>query len=325
MADDTSPVALVTGAGTGIGRATALRLAQDGYAVALAGRRSAPLEAVADEVGSCGAAATVVAGDVSTAEGAEQAVSTTLAARRRLDVLVCNHGVGDSEPVGDDTPEGWERTMRINLTGPFLLARAALPHLLEQRGSVVTVASTNGWLAGPGWASYCTSKAGLISSPGAWPTTTAREAYAPTASARAGCERRWANTTWQRSAKCGMSRQRTPTGYAAVIRRCAARLHLRRSPRSSPSSHPLAPPTYRAQSYRSMGAPARWTAPRRRSTGHRSTYALCCATSDRTNPGRCKPMICPAARSRGLSVWMSREAVHLVVLPVVGAGVEGRG
>ena len=162
MADDTSPVALVTGAGTGIGRATALRLAQDGYAVALAGRRSAPLEAVADEVGSCGAAATVVAGDVSTAEGAEQAVSTTLAARRRLDVLVCNHGVGDSEPVGDDTPEGWERTMRINLTGPFLLARAALPHLLEQRGSVVTVASTNGWLAGPGWASYCTSKAGLI-------------------------------------------------------------------------------------------------------------------------------------------------------------------
>ena len=162
MADDASPVALVTGAGTGIGRATALRLAQDGYALTLAGRRSAPLEAVADEVASCGAAATVVAGDVSTAEGAMQAVSATLAAHRRLDVLVCNHGVGDSEPVGDDTPEGWERTMRINLTGPFLIARAALPHLLEQRGSVVTVASTNGWLAGPGWASYCTSKAGLI-------------------------------------------------------------------------------------------------------------------------------------------------------------------
>lgn len=52
--------------------------------------------------------------------------------------------------------------MRINLTGPFLLARAALPHLLQRQGSVVTVASTNGWLAGPGWASYCTSKAGLI-------------------------------------------------------------------------------------------------------------------------------------------------------------------
>jgi meso-butanediol dehydrogenase/(S,S)-butanediol dehydrogenase/diacetyl reductase len=162
MTDDTSPVALVTGAGTGIGRATAVRFAEEGYAVALAGRRSAPLEAVAAEVRSCGAAATAIAGDLSTPEGADQAISATLAAHRRLDVLVCNHGVGDSEPVGDETPEGWERTMRINLTGPFLLARAALPHLLEQQGSVVTVASTNGWLAGPGWASYCTSKAGLI-------------------------------------------------------------------------------------------------------------------------------------------------------------------
>jgi meso-butanediol dehydrogenase/(S,S)-butanediol dehydrogenase/diacetyl reductase len=162
MTDDTSPVALVTGAGTGIGRATALRFAQEGYALALAGRRSAPLEAVADEVRSYGAAATAIAGDLSTPEGAEQAITATLAAHRRLDVLVCNHGVGDSQPVGDETPEGWERTMRINLTGPFLLARAALPHLLEQQGSVVTVASTNGWLAGPGWASYCTSKAGLI-------------------------------------------------------------------------------------------------------------------------------------------------------------------
>jgi meso-butanediol dehydrogenase/(S,S)-butanediol dehydrogenase/diacetyl reductase len=162
MTDDVSPVALVTGAGTGIGRATALRFAQEGYALALAGRRSAPLEAVAGEVRSCGASVTVIAGDLSTPEGAEQAISATLAAHRRLDVLVCNHGVGDSEPVGDETLEGWERTMRINLTGPFLLARAALPHLLEQQGSVVTVASTNGWLAGPGWASYCTSKAGLI-------------------------------------------------------------------------------------------------------------------------------------------------------------------
>lgn len=162
MTDRVPPVALVTGAGTGIGRAAAIRLAQDGHAVALAGRRRAPLEAVSDEVGAHGGVATTVAGDVSTPTGAEDAVSVALAAYGRLDVLVCNHGVGDSQPVGDETPEDWERTMRINLTGPFLLARAALPHLLQQQGSVVTVASTNGWLAGPGWASYCTSKAGLI-------------------------------------------------------------------------------------------------------------------------------------------------------------------
>ncbi len=162
MTDDALPVALVTGAGTGIGRAAALRLAREGHALALAGRRLDPLEAVADEVRSCGVAAVVIPGDVSTADGADSAVRQTLAAHRRLDVLVCSHGVGDSAPVGDETPDGWERTMQINLTGPFLLARAALPHLLERQGSVVTVASTNGWLAGPGWASYCTSKAGLI-------------------------------------------------------------------------------------------------------------------------------------------------------------------
>ena len=162
MTDGSLPVALVTGAGTGIGRATAIRLAQDGHVLALAGRRSAPLEEVAQEIRAGGGTATPVSADVSTPGGAERVVGDTLAAHGRLDVLVCNHGVGDSLPVGDDTPEGWERTMRINLTGPFLLARAALPHLLEQHGSVVTVSSTNGWLAGPGWASYCTSKAGLI-------------------------------------------------------------------------------------------------------------------------------------------------------------------
>ena len=162
MNDAAPPVALVTGAGTGIGRATTLRLAQEGHAVVLAGRRPEPLEEVAREIRANGGTATPVPADVSTPEGAEAAVGGAVAAHGRLDVLVCNHGVGDSAPFGDDTPEGWERTMRINLTGPFLLARAALPHLLEQRGSVVTVSSTNAWLAGPGWASYCTSKAGLM-------------------------------------------------------------------------------------------------------------------------------------------------------------------
>ena len=159
MSDGEGKVALVTGAGTGIGRATAVRLAREGYAVALAGRRAEPLEEVAAEIGRGRAFA--VPGDVATVAGADDAVGRTVAAHGRVDVLVCNHGVGDSLPAGEDSPEGWDRTLRINLTGPFLLARAALPHLLEQRGAVVTVSSTNAWLAGPGWASYCTSKAGL--------------------------------------------------------------------------------------------------------------------------------------------------------------------
>jgi NAD(P)-dependent dehydrogenase (short-subunit alcohol dehydrogenase family) len=161
MHDRARPVALVTGAGTGIGRATTRRLAEDGHHVVLAGRRRGPLEETAELIGA-GVEAVLVPGDVATPAGAEQAVDQALKHFGRLDVLVCNHGVGASLPVGEDTPAGWEETIRINLTGPFLLARAALPHLIERQGSVVTVASTSGWLAGPGWASYCSSKAGLI-------------------------------------------------------------------------------------------------------------------------------------------------------------------
>jgi meso-butanediol dehydrogenase / (S,S)-butanediol dehydrogenase / diacetyl reductase len=162
MTKELPQVALITGAGTGIGRATALRLAEEGYAVVLVGRRSQPLAEVAQAVEQAGGSASWISADVSIPEDAQRAADAATDAFGGLDVVVCNHGVGASAPVGQDTPEGWDRTLRINLTGAFLLTRAALPGLLARRGSVVTVSSTNGWLAGPGWASYCTSKAGLI-------------------------------------------------------------------------------------------------------------------------------------------------------------------
>lgn len=154
--------ALVSGAGTGIGRASAIRLARDGYGVTLVGRRPGPLFDAAAEIAAGGGRAVPVPADVATVDGSEKAVNGALGAFGRLDALVCNHGVGASTAVGDETLEGWESTMRINLTGPFLLARAALPHLIETRGAIVNISSTSGWFAGPGWASYCTSKAGLI-------------------------------------------------------------------------------------------------------------------------------------------------------------------
>ncbi|HYX84532.1 MAG TPA: SDR family oxidoreductase [Gaiellales bacterium] len=155
----TQRVVLVTGGGTGIGAAVARRFARDGFAVGLAGRRREPLEAVAGSLP--GAAVRVIAADVSVPDGADVVVASVVSAFGGLDVLVCNHGVGESAAVGDDSPDGWDATMRINLTGPFLLARAALPHLIERRGAIVNVSSTNAWQAGPGWASYCASKAGL--------------------------------------------------------------------------------------------------------------------------------------------------------------------
>ena len=70
--------------------------------------------------------------------------------------------MGDAAPVLEETLEGWERVLRTNLTGAFLVARAALPALIERQECIVNISSMNGILAGPGWAAYCTSKAGLI-------------------------------------------------------------------------------------------------------------------------------------------------------------------
>ncbi|HMS60942.1 MAG TPA: SDR family NAD(P)-dependent oxidoreductase [Solirubrobacteraceae bacterium] len=150
--------AIVTGAGSGIGRACARRLAADGYGVVLSGRRSGPLEALAHELPH----AVVESGDVAEPAYAEALASAARTAFGGIDAVVLNAGIGDSAAVADDTPEGWDRTIRTNLTGSFLVARAALPGLRERRGALVGVASVNALRAGPGWASYCSSKAGLV-------------------------------------------------------------------------------------------------------------------------------------------------------------------
>lgn len=154
--------ALVSGAGTGIGRAIALRLVEDGYSVALVGRRSAPIDSVTEEITASGGQAVAVSADVGTPEGASCAVSATVDAFGAVDTLVCNQGVGTGGAIADVSVEDWDETLRINLTGSFLLARAALPHLIERRGTIVNVGSVAGRFAGPGWGPYCTSKAGVI-------------------------------------------------------------------------------------------------------------------------------------------------------------------
>lgn len=150
--------AIVTGAGTGIGAACALRLGSEGYGVVLSGRRRKPLE----KVGARLAHAVIVPGDVGDPDHGTALAEAARTAFGGLDAVVLNAGIGDSAPAGDETPEGWERTIRTNLTGAFLVARAALPLLVERGGSIVGVASVNALRAGPGWASYCSSKAGLV-------------------------------------------------------------------------------------------------------------------------------------------------------------------
>jgi NAD(P)-dependent dehydrogenase (short-subunit alcohol dehydrogenase family) len=154
--------AVVTGAATGIGRATAQALARDGYAVALVGRRAEPLEQLAAELRDSGRHAIAAPADVTSSEEAAAAIGAAVEHFGGIDVLVNNAGVGDSAPLLDESLERWEETLRINLTGAFLATQLALPQLIERRGNVVNVATVNGVLAGPGWTSYCVSKAGLI-------------------------------------------------------------------------------------------------------------------------------------------------------------------
>jgi meso-butanediol dehydrogenase / (S,S)-butanediol dehydrogenase / diacetyl reductase len=150
--------AIVTGGGTGIGAAIAQRLAGDGHAVAVMGRRPEPLDEVVSGLGE----GLALVGDVARAEDCARAVEEAVEAFGVLDVLVNNAGIGNLATGLDETPEQWDQVIAVNLSGAFYMAQAALPHLLERRGSIVNISSTSGYLAGPGWTSYCASKAGLI-------------------------------------------------------------------------------------------------------------------------------------------------------------------
>ena len=151
-----SRVALVTGGGTGIGAATARRLAADGYAVAVTGRRAAPIEAVAAEIDGL-----AVVSDTGAAPDADSAVAETVARFGGLDALVVNAGIGGEGSLLDLDQDLFEQVFATNVTGAFLVARAAIPHLLERRGAIVTIASVAGLRAAPSSLAYCSSKAAL--------------------------------------------------------------------------------------------------------------------------------------------------------------------
>ncbi|GAA3773217.1 SDR family oxidoreductase [Streptomyces coacervatus] len=150
-------VVVVTGGGTGIGAATTRLLRADGHHVVIGGRRPEPLQQIAEETGALPHPA-----DLTDAAAVRELVEATVSRYGRLDGLVLNAGVGRGGAVGELSDETWELVMRTNLTGPFLLLRAALPHLLKTRGSVVAVASVSALRNGPGNAAYATSKAALL-------------------------------------------------------------------------------------------------------------------------------------------------------------------
>jgi NAD(P)-dependent dehydrogenase (short-subunit alcohol dehydrogenase family) len=154
-------VALVTGAAQGIGRRTARVLAERGYLVALNDLRS-PDEALRDVQGA-GAEGVMVVGDVSNEAAATGMVGALLNRYRRIDVLVNNAGVSLIRPAEDTPLVEWERVIRVNLTGPFLLCREVGRAMLDEgAGSIVNVASVAGLLGVADRVAYNSSKHGLI-------------------------------------------------------------------------------------------------------------------------------------------------------------------
>jgi NAD(P)-dependent dehydrogenase (short-subunit alcohol dehydrogenase family) len=157
-------VAAVTGAGTGIGREIALRMAADGADVVLAGRSTGPMDEVAEVIRSQGRQALVVPLDLRDAASIEAAARAAEAEFGRVDVLVNNSGVGGvSKPLWEIDAEEWEDTFRVNVTGTFLCCKAFLPGMIARRsGSVVIVGSVTGKRPLVNRTPYAASKTALI-------------------------------------------------------------------------------------------------------------------------------------------------------------------
>lgn len=159
-------VALITGAGEGIGRATALLFAQEGAKVAALGRTEEDLRRVVDEIETAGGEAMVVQGDISDAGQMERASRQVVDRWGRLDVVFANAGVnGVWAPIEELKVEEWEQTVAINLTGTFLTLKYAVPHLKKAGGgSIIVNSSINGTriFKNTGATAYASTKAGQV-------------------------------------------------------------------------------------------------------------------------------------------------------------------
>jgi NAD(P)-dependent dehydrogenase (short-subunit alcohol dehydrogenase family) len=159
--DMTGKVALVTGAAAGLGQATAIRLAEVGADVAILDIAEAGLEDTARAIRAFGRKALVLPLSLAERSNCILAVERTLAEFGRLDALCSVAGVMLVGETAGYSDEDWDLTLAVNLTAPFVLARAAIPHLLESKGAIVNVTSCAAFQGQAYFAAYCATKAGL--------------------------------------------------------------------------------------------------------------------------------------------------------------------
>ena len=153
-------VAIVTGAGRGIGRAIALALSEQGAEVVLAARSEDEIEAVANEVPT---RALAVHTDVSDPVQIQHLVDRAISEFGRLDLLVNNAGIAFQRSVQDTTQEEWDHIMHVNLRSAFLACKAVLPQMkLQKAGKIINITAGSGSVASLNFSAYSASKAGLI-------------------------------------------------------------------------------------------------------------------------------------------------------------------
>jgi len=157
VSESGKPVAIVTGAGHGIGRAIAVRLAAEGWHPVCADVDGERAEAAARESGGSAAGC-----DVSREADVERLVSGAEEDPGRIDAVISNAGISAFRPLAETTLEHWNRVLAVNLTACFLLAKRAAPALARRRGCIVAIASTRAHMSEPDTAPYSASKGGLV-------------------------------------------------------------------------------------------------------------------------------------------------------------------
>jgi len=155
-------VAIVTGGGSGIGRGIALALAREGVKIVVCGRRADPLEMAVQAIKAEGGQGIALPANVASAKDVQQVVETTLETFGAVDIAINNAGIGGGGQIHEHAIDTWDRTLAVNLRGPFLLARAVLPSMRAQgRGHIINISSESGIEYYQGNGAYGVSKHAL--------------------------------------------------------------------------------------------------------------------------------------------------------------------
>jgi NAD(P)-dependent dehydrogenase (short-subunit alcohol dehydrogenase family) len=156
-------IAIVTGGGTGIGKAIAVEMAKEGAKVVVSGLHVEQCQEVVEEIAKLGGEAIAIGCDVSKQKDVDAMIKETIKKFKQIDILVNNAGILVQKPLAETTEEDFDKTMNVNLKGVFLCSKAVTPGMIKRKkGKIVSIASIAGKVGFPNLSAYCSSKAAII-------------------------------------------------------------------------------------------------------------------------------------------------------------------